>query len=315
MAIRYFDYSDIAAFAVGGDFIEALGEVGGASGRWTAKGDQNAHTRQFEVVTKDNKFGDVVVGKCLMFYGIYPGNTYQRPDTGEDDLSSRCTTVSVNQDAQNMTHWTCSAEYGPFTWAGIADGGDPSNPLDLIPVPVVVEEPFEFPMWKDYSDTAVLNSAGDPSSPPQTRTLYKKVLIYERNEQDYSAALADTWIGKANLTTWNTYEPKKIACRSITGTPDFHPLIGIYYKVRYEFELWDGVTGPDAATRWVADAGWYEVVSGEKTKILNDDNTEPAEIPFLDGSGVKLPAGGTVVFNPVQYRDTVDFTGLDITLP
>jgi hypothetical protein len=312
--INYYDDSDLADFIVGGTYIESFGPTGGGSGRQSRDSMQNNHARNVEVVTKNPIYGDVIVLKCLKYYGLLVNNAYQRPDTGEIDPGCLCSSVTVSQSAEKPTHWTGTAEYTPFTWGGVVPGGDPNNPLDWLPIPVWINETFESPLIRDFNGDRVANSAGDNYSPPQTTLASRKVLVIERNEADFSEALADVWRNKANEFTWNGYAPKMACCRSITGTPKTDPFLGVYYSVKYEFEFWDRVTGPDVATRWVLDAGWNEVVSGQKIKIFNDDLTEPSEIPLLDGSGGRLAPGGTPVFKEVQYRDVVDFDGLNILL-
>jgi hypothetical protein len=224
--------------------------------------------------------------------------------------------VTVSQDAEKPTHWTATAKYGVSTWqGGVSGGGDNSNPLDQIPVPVWTSERYEVPMDEDVEGDTIVNSAGDRYSPPQMQFVYRQTLIYERNEADFSQALANVFRNTVNVATWNGIPAKEIACTNITGTPMFHPIIGIYYKVKYEFELWDGgITGPDAATRKVLDAGWNEVVGGERVPIINKDLSVPGDVPLLDGAGGRLSTSGTPVYRLVEHRFTEDFSLLNITL-
>lgn len=306
MSIRYWDktYTTIQGWLIT--------EQPERSGGFSIK-DVQPHKRVFQVIT--DKIGGYIPGPIAVLKevwnatGLRPGVGYSY-GTGEYEPTFLCSTVTATQsggkDNPHIYTVECTFEYFQFNGTSIDD------PLSIVPIPVWRTEEVEIPLDIDFNNVAIRNSANTRFSPPLTHTISRSVLIIERNEATYSEALASVWRNKCNSLEWNGYAPKTVHCRHISADPQVDPNIGLYFKVRYEFEFYNPwITDPDMATRRILDAGWQDI---NGLTIFGADGMQPSDIPFLDGSGAKLDSSADPVFLDFQVRDTVDFTDLNIVL-
>lgn len=307
-ALKYWDktYTTVQ----GWEIIEQPERNGGFSIK-----DVQPHKRVWKVIT--SKVGGYLPGPIAVLkevwnsIGVRPGIPYAY-GTGEYEPTFFCSTVNATQSGgkENPHVYTVEATFEYFEWNGT---GTIDSPLDIVPIPIWRTEEVEIPLDIDFNSVAIRNSAGYRFSPPLTHTISRSVLVYERNEQDFSEALAQLWRNKCNSLEWNGYAAKTVHCRNLSGEPLFDPNIGVYYKVHYEFEFYNPWNAdPDMATRRVLDASWQDK---NGNAIFATDGTQPSEIPLLDGTGLKLAASADPVFLDFQVRDTVDFAGLNIVLP
>lgn len=321
MAISYWVDSDLALFAAGGVYIEKIDELDGESATFDQQGN-NTITRRVGIVTKNKSYGVIVPLKALKYIGVMTGTPYVKNNFSETDPNLFVSSISLSQQDGKPTFWEAEISYNLLTWAGMTypNTQDPieyENPLALVPIPQWQTEAIELPLWTDVSGDKIVNSAGKMFATPLTRTHHQRILVIERNEPNFNEALAGTFRGKANSQPWNGYDSKKVLLRSVSATDQFHPFCGVYYKVRYEFLIHDGVVqawmGDDITKRKVLDCGWVELINGKEAPIMYS-GMAPAEIPLLNGAGTLLSQESMPVFLDFEVVQTVDFAPLNIVL-
>jgi hypothetical protein len=177
----------------------------------------------------------------------------------------------------------------------------------------------------------IVNSAGWPYNPPPTQPATRPIIIFTRNELDYTLLKKVRYENSVNSQPWNGLQPRQAWCRSITaqqyiwrssqsGLPDQY-----YYRVTYTFALkWES---------WdlqLLDYGWYYLkwadgdfggINGGETPTIKTFSTNDGDPIFglLDNSDTNKPGRKLAAGQPPQWRifptkRQQDFTQLDIDL-
>ena len=182
---------------------------------------------------------------------------------------------------------------------------------------VVSQEPVD----RDNADNPIQNSAGEPFDPPVTREVYDLVLRYRDNISAFDPIIAESYIGAINSDAVLGYAAGSVKCTKYTGSEaraavnaSYLPT-GKYYVRNLEF-----VFRSDSWQRQILDEG-FRIATGTDGdgnttyKIMQDEDGKPLSLPVkLDGSGDKLAAAASPVFNTFDLEKTAVFYGLGVIL-
>lgn len=158
--------------------------------------------------------------------------------------------------------------------------------------------------------TAVCNSAGEPFDPPLEIERTFLTLRITRNQANFDQNKAQSFKSQMNSDTFFGFEAGKCKCKSITATNQYEKGRH-FWRVTYFFEIRDS---------WdyeILDAGYWELVGGERVEI-KFPNGRPLSAPWpLDGAGAKLTVAQVQAGNAMQYRtyrvgEQKGFAGLNL---
>lgn len=212
------------------------------------------------------------------------------------------------------------AVHGPSSTAN----GDPVEDL-------ILEKPTNNQTYINWSGgKGIVNSAGWPYNPPPTQPSTRPVIVFTRNETDFTFLKKLQFENTVNYTEWNGLTPRQAWCKSIrsqqymwepTGA-GFPPVY--YHRVEYTFalkmETWD---------LQLLDFGWF-YLKWSADGLASDPPEEPVVSTFstddgdpvfglLDNSDPNKPGRKLAIGEPAQWRRFPtkrwqDFSGLNINL-
>ena len=206
----------------------------GRSGAFTpAEG--RRYVRRFLVLTGAPSDGPQTVKAAL---GINYGDQYQGLGLAqyESDQYAYCTSIDATQEEGDSLGWIVTVTYDWFS-SIYAGGGPDANPL-FFPIDVTWSyRNQEIVAQYDVNGNAVTNTAGDPFDPPVVIDDPRPMLTIVRNEATFNVPLNNQYRTAVNSDPFATYNPQMARMIQISGKPDFHPVIGWYWKVTYEIEF------------------------------------------------------------------------------
>ena len=275
-------------------------------------------TRVWQIATSDPYDEAVVIeasGSIVKRYDAYV-------TTNATDLNLLVRNIRIQQDTESRLHWTITAEYSDERKTS---KDKEANPLlretdisrSASSYQKIAEVAVDDNIGKSAygTETAIVNSAGDPFVPPPqvddtryTITLAKNFATYDdQTGYDYTNSVNDgTYFGAATRTLKiaSIDVPPKIT-EQVDGIGDVE-----YYRVtttmEYRPETWD---------LSILDKGYNEFISGSTTQTqeiststASENGTQPVSEPvLLDGNGAQLAAGGTPSYRQYRYYREKDF--------
>jgi hypothetical protein len=163
------------------------------------------------------------------------------------------------------------------------------------------------------SRVPITNSAGDVFSPAPTQTRQIRVINISRIET-YDATDMAMWEGLKQSTNSAAvtidgiaYPVRSLLMEAITPRRYYLPdsaawIWDVSYRILVDFELLHQTQ--------LLDQGYYKLVGGVRTPIL-DASGQPVAVPvLLNGSGDVLAAGGTPVFRTFELKPRRNWAGL-----
>lgn len=256
------------------------------------------YTLVYHVTSADPGDGPFTVGP-------YTGWSYGDPYAWGNDSDPRAVAISIDCQpiGSSKTDWEVTVEFGDPQFE------DLESPLNAPPQVSWGFEDRRAPVERDATGAWIRNSAGDRFDEIVYADDFRRTLQITRNEASFPVAVADALGNRLNASTWQGYGAKLVKLKPITADRAYHNLIGGYWVVKYEFTF-----APIAADwkSYILDAGIYEVVSGEKRRIVMDDGTLAASPVPLDGSGARLPVAGSEVFTEWELIPTANFALLNL---
>lgn len=278
--------------------VEELWEEweGSIDSRW-----QRTYTRSWRVQCDSRRDGPVTARSAAGIPAL--GTSYEVTSTEKDtgsyvqSITCRCESASANPD---HAQWKVTASYGPYdatAWS--------QNPIEW---PLKLSwswAQYERIIWADVDGNPILNSAGDPFSDPVTIDDSRPVLRVTRNEATFDPALVDLYRDKVNSGAFCGAPAGYVKMAAPTAELAFNPDAGgFYYVVTYEFHF-----NRDGWKKSILDQGFAEKVSGKLKPIMNQGQKVDEPVP-LNGSGARLPVGGTAVFLEFDVYEEADFSAL-----
>ena len=248
----------------------------------------------FRVIT-DDKFDGPYLVRSSVPYGI--GSYYST--TTEHDYGAFCQSITAKQEKTgDGKSWIVSLDFGPYD-----ANQNPADPTLGVPKVDWSWAQFEEIADKDADGNAILNSAGMLFDPPVMRDRSRPVLKIVRNERQFNKFLASAFKDKLNQDYFWDYEPGTVKVANISATWLNNPDIGWYWEVTYEFNM-----DEDGWNKPVLDAGTYERDTDGELVAINHKGVPASEPQLLDGSGHKLPEGGTPNYLDCKTYQLVDFS-------
>lgn len=164
---------------------------------------------------------------------------------------------------------------------------------------------------RDRNGVLIVNTAKEPPKGGIAVNVELPMLTYERNESDFSGAVAKLWSGSINQSAWAGWDPGQVKLK-VTGEEIFEQKHH-YWRVRYEFVCDEDGWQP----RWVnAGVREWDPINSKQIPIL-DENLQPVtEAVPLDSSGFEIAAiylPESAVFNTVDYRRSMEFQKLGLS--
>lgn len=237
------------------------------------------------------------------------GSHASLPVIGElhpDDSTAWCVALHVDP-TDPWKGWTATAEYS--TERELAE--DPTADPALISWD---SEQFQKPAIYSYAGTAIVNSAGDPFDPPNMMDDSRRIVTVIKN-----LAVVPAWI----LTYQDAVNSDSFVLDGVTIGIGLAKMqrVAVGEEQRRNGTLFRTVTFSIHLEKdgWLLeplDAGFREIVSGERINILNDgDDLQPSAPVPLNGSGVHLtnPTAATAVFLSFVVYETKAFSSLPLT--
>jgi hypothetical protein len=231
--------------------------------------------------------------------GLNIGTNYVTT-TEYDDASFVNSLKAKQEEYDDGRSWIVTATYGPWE----PQGETPlSNPVEVESGSVQFERLVDQD-W--YTGEAVVNSAGDMFDPPLTGDDSRQVLTFVRNEATFNNALALALKDTVNAGSWRGYGPRTVKASMPKASRQYHPQIGFYWRVSYEFHI-----NPEKWDKVILDAGMRRLDPSDATKqrpiVTKDGSPVSSPVP-LDGSGAPLAVGGTPVWKRFRVHVEADFS-------
>jgi hypothetical protein len=276
----------------------------GRSGSYTSTS-MGAYRRRFRVIT--NYVGDdatVAMGAC----GVSLGDQYIT--INGSDPTAFATGFSAEQEDGDGFGWLVSVDYSWYSPNDVG-GGPEQNPL-LMPIDVSWEyRDNEYVVLADINNKPLLNSAGDPYDPPFTINLPTQIMTVVRNEATYDAGLAYVYRNSINSDSFAFQSALFAKCIAITPKNVFHPTIGWYYQVTYQFEFMNPRMSADGQ-------GWRKSLLDIGLRQIDPKTGKPVPITLngqpvtqgmlLDGTGKPLALNAAPIYNMFQVYNELPFS-------
>lgn len=276
---------------------------------WTGRGGENAapgssrRTRTF--LAKTNSKTDTE--ESVLNSGLVP---VPYVSTLAENPFFLCVSTRAQQKSETPYAWDIEAEYSIEIDEDEKQKQQYPNPLTRPPVISWDSQQYEKPVDKDINDEAVMNSANDPYDPPlmmddarwvisiATNAGVVPAFVLTLNNRVNNAAVTVDGIAFAAKTL-------KVQGLRIGPVKEENGILfrEVSYQLHFRSETWNAKP---------LDAGFSELVSGDRREILLDDGTKPS-VPWpLDGSGAKLaaPTPSTAVYRDFEIYRTTDLTVL-----
>ncbi len=256
------------------------------------------YTRVFVVETDSAQWGALAVASVV---GVVRGDSYVIGTVSDEwyeyDTYVRCNLIEPAQAAVDGCTWHVTVGYGVMTAEEAAD--DPTE----LPYSVSFDgEEREEICDIDRDGNPVVNKARDPFDPPVVRDASRSILVIERNEGFFDETWATYYRDSVNQDVFTivvqdvprAYAAGTVLCKKIGATIAFSPEIGLYWKVRYEFQI-----NPDGWAREPLNAGMRRIrqslLGPTHAPILVDGVPVSEPVP-LDNAGDVLGPTGTPIY-------------------
>lgn len=269
-------------------------------------------SREYRVLSSsgtDNEFDVLFAPGLPQFGNAHPSYPYatvkSRTARQESEDSKKAWIVTVNWDTQSEEDEQ-------------QDPQENTNPLSEKWSLRIVTSTREEMMVKDLAGDPIESSAGEP-----IRNVFREVSDFSfvlSGNMAVSAVDFDTikeTMNQANQTTFFTVPAGEAKLMRFEADYLYHRVPGRYWATQWEFAVRDGGWDIEAL-----DEGFFELdASGDKVQIKvktkdedgNEGEPESISEPYpLNGSGGRLPKGGTPVYLEFQRVTQKPFSALNI---
>ncbi len=209
----------------------------GITGQFSLEGVRE-YTKEFTVRTDSDSTGAREVANAsglprkgdVYFFG------------GETDIGALCWNVDPQQDSENQRVWrvTCRFSNDIKGSMGTPLGGDPrydvENPLDAPPEVVWSSWSETEIVTRDRQGIPILNTAGQPFSPPLIRMRKRRMVTITRNEAFFPVGIDQEYTDTINADVFYGWPPKTARIDDITASAHFAQAM-LYWKVRYVIQF------------------------------------------------------------------------------
>lgn len=239
-------------------------------------------------------------------YSFMAGTPYAEADTGSFAQS----VTATEDDDGGGRQWTVAVDYGAYD----VSGSQPADPTQWAIKVTHEAQSYERVVAFDQDGVAIRNSAGDPFGDPVTVDDSRSVLAVERNElvSAFDLTLSEQMRDKVNAAEWNGFAARTVKSRPVTTSqPQYDATNNVFfYAVKYVFEV-----NRDTWTRKLLDQGFAAVDPTDgKLKAVTEGGQPVSEAVPLDGSGHRLPPGGTPVALSFEVYPAADFGVFNLDL-
>jgi len=238
-------------------------------------GTGGSFTRTFLVTTTDAvNEGPYVVCGC-------PGVPRLGDPLPESPLYTCRTVTPEYAGGSPSLSWYVTCEYSRRSNDPDEDHDNPLNaPVEIEARGVKVQKI----VTHDLNGDPILNTAGDAFDPPLEVTRTHPVIVFTRNEPSFTFDYALSYMDHVNSGSYLGAGAGTVKCNDIAAQKMFAQAQE-YWQVRYEFEY-----NPDGWQPQVLNAGYMQLFSGGKYKILDSDGRDVSEPWPLDASGERIAA-------------------------
>ncbi len=269
--------------------IIEIEEMAGDSGRFSVS-DFGTYTRIFRAIS--DYAGDAP-GTAIQATGLQRGDPYITINSS--DPNAFITELSAQRgDPGNPLEWIVTVSYAWYSVNEVG-GGPEANPL-LMPIDVSWGfKDYDHVVEMDIDGKPVLNSAKDPYDPPLVIQVPNQLMTVVRNEAYYNVGAAYAYRNSINQDSFAGQSPHFAKCFGITPKNLFHPTVGWYYQVTYEFEFMNPRNSADGKgfVKSLLDRGLRKLDFNTGKPVHIYLNSQPITQPMLlDGSGGVLPVNG-----------------------
>lgn len=261
-----------------------------------------SRTYQRTYLTKGTTITDteITVRAAAVTYFGGPGTIFRDGQPGGTDPFSFMQSVKVKARGEDGLDWLVTLTYGPYD-----PTQRPENPLDQPPNIDGDWVQFDRVVDLDTSGNAIVNSAGDPFDPGETKNDTRPVLRVQLNQATFSLALSYANRDAVNNGTWMGAAHGIVKADPVRYQRLWHPICGWYFSCQYAFQF-----NPDGWHKKPLDCGFKQIVSGKLVNIVDQTGAPITSPAKLNGSGVVAAAGATPIYLDFQIYPEVDFSSV-----
>lgn len=298
--------------------ILTITDQGSESG-WTLDGGRT-YTAEVEVLTDGPTVGARAVLDAL---NLFADTSYRWPlTTTATESDARCLlqSVKVSPTSADRRTWRAVLEFAPRSWEGqekgpVDEDGN-RDPFAARPTVRARSEVEEVAATTDREGAPILNKAGDPFDPPMVRTRRTTVFEVSRVERFFDGGLIDDFEDHLNADAWMGFPAESVKCLSISAGCEYNDDVqGYVWTVDYTFGYRRPVdVGGEVVSGWaevVLNAGYRQLVSGERKAIMVDNAPVSAPVP-LKSDGTAADPSDDPVYLAFNILPTADFDGLGL---
>jgi hypothetical protein len=260
------------------------------------------YVRVFQVFTDTKTDGPDTVLSAPGMPQLY--DSYTNASGTEVNVAALVKYREPLQDNDDPTKWLVRVQYTTNI-----DEILQANPL-LRPAKVSRKtERFTRPIFQDANGAAIVNSAGQPFSPPPEVEDFRLVIEVQKNFlalDDFN--LSNNFLYRTNSVTFLGFPPNTLWLADYSATQT------IEYPTVYDACTFSFHANPLTWTLFILDQGYYYVDGSNNLRRVQDPFTaQPLSAPaLLNGSGAQLAHGGTPVFLSFTKFFSADFNSLAI---
>lgn len=220
-----------------------------------------------------------------------------------------CSSIRATKNEENPKWWDVQVVYrtaGDFT----TSSPPAENPLDRPTVYSSGISSFTFDAVDDEDDEAITNSAGEPfNPPPQVLGLqgsFTATKYFDRDRLlDFYTLCGPRKAAPVNSAPFHGFPAGKVILVDWKSDP----------VVENGYQVWKEVFQFAVADQWffnILNAGYYEIVSGERV-LIRDKEGQPVSAPvLLDAAGAKLDPGDTPIYRQYYIHREFNFSAFGL---
>lgn len=245
----------------------------GRDGSFDARNRGRRYKRTFIVLTDSKLDGPATVKSYMSLPSEY--GTY----TSGNDADTAALVESINVKPAGFCRWEVEVSYSTVT---PNEAQNAENPVDRAPTVRWNFQAYQRPCVSDVDGSPIVNSAGDPFSPPLEREEKRPLLSVSRFENMFSPGMALAYQYAVNSDTFMGVDPGYCRCNGIQA--ELHYEKNQYcWKVEYEFEF-----RKEGFTVQVLDQGFRKLRSGTPETMRDRQGTPLSSPGLLNGQGGQL---------------------------
>lgn len=221
------------------------------------------------------------------------------------DTGAFCQSVNCTQKDDNPFFWEVECEYSSRSISELLDANPLLRPLEISWSTEKITEAID----EDINGNPIANSAGTKFDPPIEITRRVLKITIKRNFIDPKEDHAD-YLDHVNEKAFLGYAAEMVLFDDFETHREFEN--GMFFFPR-QYTFLVKTTGNVGWKRRPLDAGYYQIVGGQRVEIQSPATGQPVSEPWpLNGAGVALAVGAAPVYLTFTTSFSHDFNKFGI---